>query len=169
MLEQDEQQKHWQDIIDISVWSESITPGQFNPSSSKKIMFGSVNFDENQGALLNQKLGPEYMSDRAGPGGKKVQYIEGWRAVETANQVLGFNGWSSQIISQTVDFIDQDATGLKFSVGVCSTIRITLKDGSYREDVGYGMSENNKSRGMALENARKSSVTDGIKRVWSSP
>jgi recombination DNA repair RAD52 pathway protein len=36
-------------------------------------MFGTVQFDDNQSFLLSQKLGPEYISDRQGPGGKKVQ------------------------------------------------------------------------------------------------
>ena len=50
-------------------------------------------------------------------------------------------------------------------MGVASTVRVTLQDGSYREDVGYGLCENLKSKGDALEKARKSSVTDALKRA----
>jgi hypothetical protein len=39
-----------------------------------------------------------------------------------------------------------------------------LKDGTYHEDIGYGVSEGQKSKGQAIEMARKSAVTDGLKR-----
>lgn len=41
-------------------------------------------------------------------------------------------------------------------------------DGSYHEDVGYGVSEGLKSKAMALEKARKEAVTDGLKRALRS-
>ena len=34
-----------------------------------------------------------------------LSYIEGWRALNLANEIFGFNGWSSNIISLTVDFV----------------------------------------------------------------
>jgi len=44
---------------------------------------------------------------------EKVPYLEGWKVVELANEILGFNGWSNQVISQTVDFVfDKVAYGL---------------------------------------------------------
>lgn len=46
-----------------------------------------------------------------------------------------------------------------------STVRVTLQNGSFHEDVGYGVTENSKSKGDALDKARKSSVTDAIKRA----
>ncbi|KAG8438501.1 hypothetical protein GDO86_004898 [Hymenochirus boettgeri] len=39
------------------------------------------------------------------------------------------------------------------------------KDGSYHEDVGYGVSEGLKSKALSLEKARKEAVTDGLKRA----
>ncbi|KAJ3307479.1 DNA repair protein rad52 [Kappamyces sp. JEL0829] len=130
-------------------------------------MFGTSPFPQDKEQeikeLLSKKLGPEFLAERAGPGGKKVPYLEGWRCIELANDILGFNGWSNSIVNQTVDFIDHSDG--KYSVGVATTVRITLQDGSYREDVGYGLSENLRSKGDALEKARKSSVTDAIKRA----
>ncbi|XP_069905355.1 DNA repair protein RAD52 homolog isoform X4 [Oryctolagus cuniculus] len=41
-------------------------------------------------------------------------------------------------------------------------------DGSYHEDVGYGVSEGLKSKALALEKARKEAVTDGLKRALRS-
>ena len=48
-----------------------------------------------------------------------------------------------------------------------------LKDGTYHEDVGYGISEGMRSKALSIEKARKEAVTDGLKRalryVASSP
>jgi len=43
-------------------------------------------------ALLAKKLGPEYLSNRQGGGGTKLTYIEGWRVINLANEVFGYNG-----------------------------------------------------------------------------
>jgi recombination DNA repair RAD52 pathway protein len=45
----------------------------------KSETFGSTPFSNNQklSDTLNKKLGPEFLSERAGPGGKKVHYLEG--------------------------------------------------------------------------------------------
>ncbi|CAI5786337.1 DNA repair protein RAD52 homolog isoform X3 [Podarcis lilfordi] len=40
-----------------------------------------------------------------------------------------------------------------------------MSDGSYHEDVGYGVSEGLKSKALSLEKARKEAVTDGLKRA----
>ncbi|XP_064447809.1 ATP-dependent zinc metalloprotease YME1L1-like isoform X3 [Mirounga angustirostris] len=42
------------------------------------------------------------------------------------------------------------------------------RDGSYHEDVGYGVSEGLKSKALSLEKARKEAVTDGLKRALSA-
>jgi DNA repair and recombination protein RAD52 len=39
------------------------------------------------------------------------------------------------------------------------------QDGSFHEDVGYGVSEGLKSKALSLEKARKEAVTDGMKRA----
>ncbi|KAL0615391.1 DNA repair protein RAD52-like protein [Plecturocebus cupreus] len=45
---------------------------------------------------------------------------------------------------------------------------VSLLDGSYHEDVGYGVSEGLKSKALSLEKARKEAVTDGLKRALRS-
>jgi DNA repair and recombination protein RAD52 len=102
-------------------------------------------------AKLNQKLGPEYISQRPGPGGGKLTYAEGWKIINLANEVFGFNGWSSNVINLTTDFIDFNEESKKFTVGVTAVVRVTLRDGVFHEDVGYGMLENSKSKGAALD------------------
>lgn len=44
-------------------------------------------------------------------------------------------------------------------------MRITLRDGTYHEDVGYGSIDNAKGKAMAFEKAKKEGTTDGLKRA----
>ncbi|KAJ2456997.1 DNA repair protein rad52 [Coemansia sp. RSA 2424] len=115
-------------------------------------------------SLLRQPLGPEHVSTRSGAGNTRLSYIEGWRIISIANQVFGFDGWSSSIQSFVVDFEKESSDG-RWSVGGSCLVRITLRDGTYKEDMGYGMIENVKSLGMAYEKVKKEAVTDAIKRA----
>jgi DNA repair and recombination protein RAD52 len=130
--------------------------------------------DEHQAlqSTLRRNLAPEHVSQRHGPGGQKLAYIEGWRLIAMANEIFGFNGWSHSVVSQTIgkvkdtlhllsflhinfsaDFIDQIDD--KFFVGVSATVRVELKDGAFHEDIGYGVCEGMKSKALSLEKARK--------------
>lgn len=103
-------------------------------------------------AKLNKKLGPEYISQRPGPGGgPKLTYAEGWKIINLANEVFGFNGWSSNVVSLTTDFIDYLEETKRYNVGVTAIVRVTLRDGVFHEDIGYGMLENAKSKAAALD------------------
>ncbi|CAL1699340.1 unnamed protein product [Somion occarium] len=116
-------------------------------------------------AKLNKKLGPEYISQRPGPGGgPKLTYAEGWKIINLANEVFGFNGWSSNVVSLTTDFIDYLEETKRYNVGVTAIVRVTLRDGVFHEDIGYGMLENAKSKAAALDKCKKEAVTDAIKR-----
>ena len=61
------------------------------------------------------------------------------------------------------DFIDQ--VGDKYYIGISTFVRVQLKDGTYHEDVGYGVSEGMRSKALSIEKARKEAVTDGLKRA----
>lgn len=52
--------------------------------------------------VLQQKLGPTFISQRNGPGGQRLAYIEGWRIITLANEIFGFNGWSHSVTDQTI-------------------------------------------------------------------
>ncbi|KAI5996241.1 hypothetical protein EDD15DRAFT_2163823 [Pisolithus albus] len=117
-------------------------------------------------AKLNKKLGPEFVSQRPGPGGgPKLTYAEGWKIINLANEVFGFNGWSSSVVNITTDFIDYNEESHRFNVGVTAIVRVTLKDGAFHEDVGYGMLENSRSKAAALDKCKKEAVTDALKRT----
>lgn len=98
---------------------------------------------------LNQKLGPEYVSQRPSGGGK-VPYLEGWKVINLANEIFGFNGWNSSVLNITTDFLDCVGEA-RYNMGVTATVRVTLRDGAFHEDCGTGSMENAKTKVMALE------------------
>lgn len=114
---------------------------------------------------LQKQLGPEYISSREGPSGKKVHYLAAEKCISLANEVFGFNGWSSSIRDIQVDFVDENATSGKISLGLSVIVRVTLKDGTYHEDIGYGHIENCKGKAAAFEKAKKEGTTDALKRA----
>ncbi|EXJ61451.1 uncharacterized protein A1O5_11767 [Cladophialophora psammophila CBS 110553] len=114
---------------------------------------------------LDKQLGPEYISSRAGPGGSKVHYLAADKAISLANEVFGFNGWSSSIQNIQIDFVDENPQTGKISLGLSVIVRVTLKDGTHHEDIGYGQIENCKGKAAAFEKAKKEGTTDALKRT----
>ena len=106
---------------------------------------------------LEKQLGPEYISSRAGPGGSKVHYLSADKCINLANEVFGFNGWSSSIQAIQMDFVcpqsaefpwpkltrpqvDETDQG-RVSLGLSVTLRVTLRDGTYHEVYMCGLQE----------------------------
>lgn len=59
---------------------------------------------QNIQAHIDIKLEPSQLSTR--PSGQGiVPYLEGWKAISLANEVFGFNGWSSEILNISLDFV----------------------------------------------------------------
>ena len=59
-------------------------------------------------ARLDKKLGPEYISSRPGAAGQRVHYLSADKCINLANEVFGFNGWSSSIQNIQIDFVCLD-------------------------------------------------------------
>ncbi|OHE97907.1 recombination protein rad52 [Colletotrichum orchidophilum] len=114
---------------------------------------------------LEKQLGPEYISARSGPSGQKVHYITAEKCIALANEVFGFNGWSSSIQNIQVDFVDEHPQTMKISLGLSVIVRVTLRDGTFHEDIGYGHIENCKGKAAAFEKAKKEGTTDALKRA----
>ncbi|KAL8914447.1 MAG: hypothetical protein Q9171_000952 [Xanthocarpia ochracea] len=114
---------------------------------------------------LEKQLGPEYISTRPGASGQRVPYLAADKAINLANEVFGFNGWSSCIKEIQVDFVDESQSSGKVSLGLSVHVRVTLRDGTYHEDIGYGHIENCKGKAAAFEKAKKEGTTDGMKRA----
>ena len=114
---------------------------------------------------LEKQLGPEYISSRPGPSGQKVHYLAADKCINLANEVFGFNGWSSGIQNIQIDFVDENPNNANISLGLSVIVRVTLRDGTFHEDVGYGQVKNVKDKAAAFEKAKKEGTTDGLKRA----
>lgn len=94
-----------------------------------------------------------------------MHYITAEKCIALANEVFGFNGWSSSIKVINVDFCDEHPQTLKISLGLSVIVRVTLRDGTYHEDIGYGHIENCSGKAKAFEKAKKEGTTDALKRA----
>ena len=83
----------------------SMLGASYNPYEEKRVSQFTASEIATLQAKLDQQLGPEFISNRAGPGGKKVYYLAADKCINLANQVFGFNGWSSSISNIEVDFV----------------------------------------------------------------
>lgn len=97
-----------------------------------------------------------------------MHYLTAEKCITLANEVFGFNGWSSSIQNIQVDFADENPQSGRVSIGLSVIVRVTLRDGTYHEDIGYGSIENAKGKAMAFEKAKKEGTTDGLKRALRS-
>ncbi|KAI9148537.1 DNA repair protein rad52 [Blastocladiella emersonii ATCC 22665] len=149
----------------------SCSGGSGSSSPARTGAFGTVPFTEDEHMRISinlaQKLPPECISSRSGGSAGRVCYIEGWRCIELANEIFGFNGWSLTVVGTCTDFLENNGNqnDPRWSVGISCTVRVTLRDGTFREDNGYGICENMRSKGQALEKARKEASTDALKRT----
>ncbi|KAG2174889.1 hypothetical protein INT43_005951, partial [Umbelopsis isabellina] len=113
---------------------------------------------------LQKQLGPEWISRRPGHGASTMSYLEGHSSINLANKIFGFNGWSSEIKSITTDHMEVTDGG-RYNVCISVIMRITLKDGTFHEDIGMGSIENCKSKTQAIGKAKKEAATDATKRA----
>ncbi|TPX49039.1 hypothetical protein SeLEV6574_g01717 [Synchytrium endobioticum] len=130
--------------------------------------FGQLGYQPDEHKYIQQELGrnlgPELVSHRPGPSGSKVPYIEQNKAIQIANEVFGFNGWSSSVVDMTADYVDIDDSG-RISIGISVICRVTLKDGAFHEDCGYGQAQHHRDKGQAFDKAKKEACTDALKRA----
>jgi DNA repair and recombination protein RAD52 len=85
------------------------------------------------------------------------------KVINLANEVFGFNGWSSGVQNVHIDYVEEKEGRISMSCSVI--VRVTLKDGTYHEDVGCGSIENSKTKAAAFEKVKKEAATDALKRA----
>jgi DNA recombination protein Rad52 len=130
---------------------------------------GSVLLDHNNepvsvDRLLATKPLRHELSTRPGPGGKKLTYISGEGVSRTLNDIFGFDGWNLDITAVNQADCCQDDKG-RYTVVYTAQVRLTHKaSGTYKEDVGAG-DATDRSKGAAMSNAMKASITDAMKRA----
>lgn len=121
-------------------------------------------------AELDKPLELCEVKSRQGNGNITLNYLEGWRATELANSIFGFNGWSCEIKSVVQDYlIESESSRIPgrrvYSAAYTCTIRVTLRDGAFQEEVGTGAADELPSRSRAIDTAKKGAVTDARKRA----
>jgi DNA repair protein RAD59 len=102
--------------------------------------------------------------------------------INLANDVFGYDGWSSQILEFEIKFeqskydhnheneqIDQygdDDHDMRFGFTAygMAVVRVELTDGTFRDATGYATAVN-LPRGMCLSNCRKQAITDASKNA----
>ncbi|KAI4292720.1 DNA repair and recombination protein RAD52 [Pancytospora philotis] len=113
---------------------------------------------------LKKCLGSEFIADRVGAGNMQMTYIQGGMIVNLANHIFGFDGWSNRAKSFTQEYCDVTSDG-RYSVGISCCCRVTLRDGTYREDIGFGSIDNQRMKSVAVQTAKKKAATDALKRT----
>lgn len=120
---------------------------------------------------------PEQIRDLSGPlssthvkertqAGRKLSYIESWRAISEANRIFGFDGWHSTTRLKKLFDAYKDGKDL-WRVGYMAKVTVAVKDdGQYvtRDGVGYG-SGIDRDLGQAHESAIKEAESDARKRA----
>lgn len=94
-----------------------------------------------------------------------MHYLAAEKVINLANEVFGFNGWSSSIQNVQIDFVDENRETGRINLGLSTIVRVTVKDGTFHEDIGYGHCENTKGKAAAFEKAKKEAATDAMKRA----
>ncbi|KAJ9644103.1 DNA repair protein rad52 [Coniosporium tulheliwenetii] len=114
---------------------------------------------------LGKQLEPEYIFTSPSAGGGKEHNLAGEKVILLANEVFGFNGWSSAIRNIQIDFVDENQSTGQITLGLSIIVRVTLRDGTFHDDIGYGHVENCNGRAAAFGKAKKEAVTDALKRA----
>jgi len=125
-----------------------------------------MSFNDEQKSALAAPLSRTYVRTRK-QGGREFSYIEGWRVIEEANRIFGFDGWTRETIDVKC-VAEKDRTigegkNLGFGVSYTARVRITA-GGIVRDGIGAGHGIN-RDQGQAHESAIKEAETDAMKRA----
>eukprot|EP01120_Amphizonella_sp_Union-15-10_P006713 TRINITY_DN21_c0_g2_i1.p1 TRINITY_DN21_c0_g2~~TRINITY_DN21_c0_g2_i1.p1 ORF type:complete len:278 (+),score=33.59 TRINITY_DN21_c0_g2_i1:181-1014(+) len=113
--------------------------------------------------LVERAIPIEWISSRPG-GGNQYSYMSATKLIQLANCVFGVDGWNSQLIHWEFES-DKEGNG-QWEVSCTAHVKVTiLSNGCSKEDLGCG-SGFNKKKSLAIEKAKKSAVSDGLKRCF---
>jgi len=125
-----------------------------------------MTFSEKQKAELAAPLNRANVKSRS-QSGRTLSYIEGWKAIEEANRIFGFDGWTRETIDiKCVSEKQRDIGASKtpgFGVSYTAKVRINV-NGVTRDGIGAGHGID-RDLGQAHESAIKEAETDAMKRA----
>jgi len=133
------------------------------------------NLNDDQEKRLKEPLLSENIKTREAFGSGVLSYIPGHIAIDTANNIFGFDGWSTEILTlREVNkqayikppYKHGDKEKPMISIAYLCTMRLTV-GGCVHEDTGFGdgvAGDTPTGVSAAIELATKEAVTDAIKR-----
>lgn len=82
-----------------------------------------------------------------------------------ANEVFGYNGWSSEIVH--IHLVDEtiDEENEQYSARFDAIVRVILKDGTYNDELGTGEAMKLPHKHMCYNKSKKHAITDGLKNA----
>jgi DNA repair and recombination protein RAD52 len=119
-------------------------------------------FNAQQTQALNAPLSKAHV--KKNPRG--YHYLEGWRAIEEANRIFGFDGWSRETL-EMVQLGEPEMVKDNWRIAYRCRVRITVRAGDdviVRDGTGYGSGIVKDVRD-AHESAAKEAETDAMKRA----
>ena len=134
-----------------------------------------MSFSEEQIKLLDEPILAEDIKTREAFGSGVLSYIAGHHAIDEANRIFGFDGWSTEILTlrevNKISYVKPpyksgDKEKPMVSIAYMCTLRLTVGACTH-EDVGFGdgvAGDTASGMSSAIELASKESVTDAIKR-----
>lgn len=125
-----------------------------------------MSFNGDQVAALKAPLSSSLVKSRK-QGGRDVSYIEGWKAVEEANRIFGFDGWTRETVEMKCVSEGERAIGQRGDTGygVTYIVKVRVMVGNVcREGCGAGHGID-RDLGQAHESALKEAETDAMKRA----
>lgn len=128
-------------------------------------------FTDEQVNRLKAKLSGDLVKTRS-QAGQELSYIEGYTAIEHANDIFGFGMWSGEVetLTQTEAGTVEKNGKTQYRASYLCTYRVRVESPISGNivtfsDVGYGSGTSYNSLGDAIESAAKEAVTDAMKRT----
>jgi len=97
--------------------------------------------------------------------GRKEAPLDINRCIELANYYIGFNCWSSSIMSLSQESLELNETNGSFKCNYTCKTTFRLLDGRFVEATGKASNTSNEKR-FAIEYAKKNAVTDARKNAF---
>lgn len=125
-----------------------------------------MTFTPEQIKALSAKLDPKAVKTRE-QSGRKLSYIEGWKAIEEANDIFGFDGWHRETVDircvaekpRKIGSAGKEGWGVSYVARVKVTVGSIIREGV---GAGHGIDVD---LGLAHESAIKEAETDAMKRA----
>lgn len=116
--------------------------------------------------LLSAKLDSSKVKQREGAFGKSLDYLETWYVIQQANEIFGYDGWSSETTDLshlgTIKGLDKNGKD-RYTVAYSSSVRVTVGNCS-KEGSGFGNGLG-KDELEGHELALKEAESDALKRA----